>query len=76
MWEDRPEVTTSHRHQSIRPDQLEFDIGLACAVEWFEMCGEIVAEVYLVEGIFGDVQYEEVEKDCSCHCLAKLLKGK
>jgi len=62
VWEDRPEVTTSHRHRGIRPDQLEFDLGLACAGELLEICGEIVAEVYLVEGIViivivGDVQY-------------------
>lgn len=79
MWEDRPKVTTSHRHRGVRPDQLEFDLGLACAGELLEMRGEIVAEVYLVQGIVGDVQYEfggEVEKGCSCHCLARLLMGK
>lgn len=58
LWEDRPEVTTSHRHRGIRPDQLEFDLGLACAGELLGMRGEIVAEVYLVEGIVGDVQYD------------------
>lgn len=47
MWEE-----------SIRPDQLEFDLGLACAGELLAMRGETVAEVYLVEGIVGDVQYD------------------